>query len=766
MADGSREAPCIVRRRRKLNRQLHGQVAAAEGSRLGQKCSSDEDDNMIGATIDVSMAAREGRGGRTSAYRSKILGRRDRKIANTRSQSTPRVDPTNSTPEVASFMRIARRSLSSPRNKNDNPEDQDKGDRDSNNVISSPASIAKMTANKVQENLRRFEEERKRLEGERRKFEQEKREMDRTRMRKIEDFDKRRISEGYSHFKSQIPLNSNKRKSEDKQKLIENFNKAQTMINEEQPIVTVAEPIVTLSPNAEKRSQTPQRTQSFKEPSSRKISLEPTDFESSTVSCSTTEEDMEDETESDLKMKAKRSSAMKLFCTYDRNKVNGLHASSSTDQILDQTAQKDKKVSSGKIEISRKSTKWEIWREFREANCEEVNRIRILRNRCFSNLIILIIFCGIGGIMFRFIEGAFENYYKCGVKRVKRDFVDQLWMSSHNLREEDWKTLARSRLRTFEEELHAAHEAGMTSYSGQKSWSFLNGWAYCLTVVTTIGYGHISPTTTTGRAITIVYAIIGIPIFLILLADFGKLFTRGIKFLWQYVRRLYYTGSCRKVRKQAQVQDMMRGINMAYEIATFRRPSMFTKEDEEANSQNTSGTGGTGGTHLSPSQQDLGTPQTPMPSEIEIDDEFNLPISLAFFILITYILIGASIYSMWEEWSFFESFYFVFISMSTIGFGDFVPNHPMYMMASIVYLMFGLSLTSMCINVVQVKLSDSFKQASAKIGATIGLKMAEEASLKNSQNGSPVDLASVHSIHSSTSPKIEISSDPPSANES
>lgn len=55
------------------------------------------------------------------------------------------------------------------------------------------------------------------------------------------------------------------------------------------------------------------------------------------------------------------------------------------------------------------------------------------------------------------------------------------------IREEDWKAQARARLRKFEEELHTAHEAGMTSYSGQKAWSFLNGWAYCLTVVTTIG---------------------------------------------------------------------------------------------------------------------------------------------------------------------------------------------------------------------------------------------------------------------------------------
>ena len=72
--------------------------------------------------------------------------------------------------------------------------------------------------------------------------------------------------------------------------------------------------------------------------------------------------------------------------------------------------------------------------------------------------------------------------------------------------------------------------------------------------VSAAGYGHISPTTTTGRAITIVYAIFGIPMFLILLADFGKLFTRGIKFLWAFVRRVYYTGSCKKVRRTVPVQ--------------------------------------------------------------------------------------------------------------------------------------------------------------------------------------------------------------------
>lgn len=61
-------------------------------------------------------------------------------------------------------------------------------------------------------------------------------------------------------------------------------------------------------------------------------------------------------------------------------------------------------------------------------------------------------------------------------------------------------------------------------------------------------------------------------------------------------------------------------------------------------------------------------------SRLEVDDEFNLPISVAIVVLLIYIFVGATMYYIWENWGFFESFYFVFISMSTIGFGDFVPQ--------------------------------------------------------------------------------------------
>lgn len=75
-----------------------------------------------------------------------------------------------------------------------------------------------------------------------------------------------------------------------------------------------------------------------------------------------------------------------------------------------------------------------VWCQTIELHQDEWNAMMRIRNRCIANFIILSIFFGIGGLTFRFVEGAFENFYKCGVRRVKRDFVDHLWSNSRDLR--------------------------------------------------------------------------------------------------------------------------------------------------------------------------------------------------------------------------------------------------------------------------------------------------------------------------------------------
>jgi potassium channel subfamily K member 18 len=110
---------------------------------------------------------------------------------------------------------------------------------------------------------------------------------------------------------------------------------------------------------------------------------------------------------------------------------------------------------------------------------------------------------------------------------------------------------------------------------------------------------------------------------------------------------------------------MMRGLNVMYDF--MRRPSMAFDPRVMAMQQQ----------QIDPTSPSLSvplpteSPMTPMPENLEnyeIDDEFNLPISVAIVMLLTYMFFGAAIYCSWErEWSFFESFYFVFISISTIG---------------------------------------------------------------------------------------------------
>ena len=79
------------------------------------------------------------------------------------------------------------------------------------------------------------------------------------------------------------------------------------------------------------------------------------------------------------------------------------------------------------------------------------------------------------------------------MKRVRRDFINDLWTESRSVGEQEWKSSARAHLVNFENQLHEAVDAGLGhSYSGKRSWTLTNSILYSLSLTTTIGTKQIA----------------------------------------------------------------------------------------------------------------------------------------------------------------------------------------------------------------------------------------------------------------------------------
>lgn len=191
-----------------------------------------------------------------------------------------------------------------------------------------------------------------------------------------------------------------------------------------------------------------------------------------------------------------------------------------------------------------------------------------------------------------------------------------------------------------------------------------------------------------------VYAALGIPLCLVVLSTVGKSLTRIIKYLWSFVRRFYYTGSCLRVRRMIPLSRFRRSLfqrvsdhvrQSTVRLTSRRRRSSRASED----------------------RQKLNEIYIPY----EVNDKFNLPPVVAITIAFLYTLLGAFLYTRWEDWTYMEAFYFTFISLCTIGFGDVVPAHPKFFLASSVYLLFGLALVAMVINVIMEAVKDTISKA-------------------------------------------------------
>ncbi|KAL9966251.1 hypothetical protein ACROYT_G024299 [Oculina patagonica] len=76
------------------------------------------------------------------------------------------------------------------------------------------------------------------------------------------------------------------------------------------------------------------------------------------------------------------------------------------------------------------------------------------------------------------------------------------------------------------------------------AWSFLNAVYYVLQLVTTIGYGNITPQTSSGQLFTIAYAIVGIPLTVLALKSIGELVNMALRTVNRPIHIKFHTIQC------------------------------------------------------------------------------------------------------------------------------------------------------------------------------------------------------------------------------
>ncbi|CAG4967899.1 unnamed protein product [Parnassius apollo] len=355
----------------------------------------------------------------------------------------------------------------------------------------------------------------------------------------------------------------------------------------------------------------------------------------------------------------------------------------------------------------------------------------------FSNvgvIVLVVAYTVAGAFMFQAIEGASEIERVNNMTLERNNTAQYLWqnvtLALNLFNETALKHSIGIELNKYQSKIVTAVRNGWDGGRSSRQWSFSSAFLYSLTVITTIGYGHLSPRTSWGKVMTILYALLGMPLFLLYVTNVGQLLARWFKCLYALVclcRGCPGFTRRRVVRLRTQMEfseaesierpEVWRPSASDSDVTPeYRVPPHPLYQHRRAEYMRSASMPQPRIARSPRAVRGASAPTYAVDSGASSDFSYvtfdaqtiTVPISVCVAIMVGYILFGSMIFGLWEKWDKLDGAYFCFISLSSIGFGDIVPGERVYtprietsFIVCSMYLMLGMALVAMCFNLMQ-----------------------------------------------------------------
>ena len=152
-----------------------------------------------------------------------------------------------------------------------------------------------------------------------------------------------------------------------------------------------------------------------------------------------------------------------------------------------------------------------------------------------------------------------ENSNNNGTKKAPKNIKEKLLFDQHNnveqqqqknswfvkIDEEVFRNEISHHLKVFLNENDKIEDKDKTALLREEVWTYSSALLYSATVITTIGYGNITPKSSIGKIFTMFYAMIGIPLMFMCLTQTGDLLAELFINLYTKTIRFFYRRLCR-----------------------------------------------------------------------------------------------------------------------------------------------------------------------------------------------------------------------------